>query len=85
MLNIICCHVGVNECRNAFWIAHGGNATISHLGAIVASSADTTFYIAAIYFGAVMIRNARHALSLSIIVDIIGMLSAIWIGGWLLR
>ncbi|MDP1574470.1 MAG: nucleoside recognition domain-containing protein [Coxiellaceae bacterium] len=65
--------------------AQGANAPISHLGAIVASSADTTFYIAAIYFGAVMIRNARHALSLSIIVDIIGMLSAIWIGQWLLK
>lgn len=64
---------------------YGGNARISHLGAIVASSADTTFYVAAIYFGAAMIRNVRHALSLSIIVDIIGMLSAIWIAGWLLR
>lgn len=64
---------------------HGGNAVISHLGAIVACSADTTFYIAVIYFGAVMVRNTRHALSLSIIVDIIGMLSAIWIGQWLLH
>lgn len=63
---------------------HGGNATLSHLGAIVSNSADTTFYIAAIYFGAAGIRNTRYAIPVSILVDIIGMLSAVWIGQWLL-
>ncbi|MCX7125712.1 MAG: spore maturation protein [Gammaproteobacteria bacterium] len=64
---------------------HGGNAPISHIGAMVASSADTTFYIAVIYFGVAKIRYTRHAIPVSIIVDIVGMLSAIWIGTWLLH
>lgn len=64
---------------------YGGNAKISHLAAITASSADTTFYVAALYFGAVMIKKTRHALSLSIVIDIVGMFSAIWIAQWLLH
>jgi len=64
---------------------HGGNAMISHVAAVVASSADTTFYIAVIYFGAVAIKNTRYALSLSLWVDVVGMLTAIWVSMWLLK
>jgi spore maturation protein B len=63
---------------------HGGNAYVSHLGAIVSNSADTTFYIAAIYFGAVSIRHVRHALTVSILVDLVAMISAILFAHWLL-
>lgn len=64
---------------------HGGNAYISHLGAIVSNSADTTFYIASIYFGAAAIRNTRHTISVSILVDIIAMFSAIFFSNFLLH
>lgn len=64
--------------------AHGGNAFVSHLATIIATTTDTTFYIIAIYFGAVNIRKNRHAVLSSLIVDIIGMLSAVWIAGWLI-
>lgn len=62
----------------------GGNAFVSHLGAIVANSADTTFYIAVIYFGAAAIRNTRHAIPVSILVDMVAMFSAIFFAHWLL-
>lgn len=64
---------------------HGGNAMISHLAVMVSSSADTTFYIAALYFGAVAIRNTRHAIPVSILVDVVGMFAAILFGNWLLK
>lgn len=57
--------------------AQGGNAFVSHMGAVVANSADTTFYIAVIYFGIANIRNTRHAIPVSILVDLVGMVSAI--------
>ena len=63
----------------------GGNAFVSHLGAIVANSADTTFYIAVIYFGAANIRKTRHAIPASILVDIVAMCSAIAFSHWLLH
>jgi len=63
----------------------GGNAYVSHLGAIVSNSADTTFYIAVIYFGAANIRNTRHAIPVSILVDLVAMCSAIFFAHWLLR
>lgn len=64
---------------------HGGNTYVSHLGAIVSNSADTTFYIAAIYFGAAAIRNTRHTIPVSILVDLVGMFSAVWFAHWLLH
>lgn len=62
----------------------GGNTFVAHLGAIVSNSADTTFYIAAIYFGAAAIRKTRHALLTSILVDMVAMFSAILFAHWLL-
>ena len=63
---------------------HGANATLSHLSIMVANAADTTFYIAMIYFGAVGIRRTRHALTVSLLVDVVAMLAVIWIGQRLL-
>jgi len=42
-------------------------------------SSETTFYVLAVYFGAVGIRKTRHALPAGIIADIFGMLGALFI------
>ena len=63
---------------------HCGDSFISHLGVIVASATETTFYIIAVYFGAANIRKNRHALPASLIVDVVGILSSIWIAKRLL-
>jgi spore maturation protein B len=63
----------------------GGNTYLSHLAAIVAGTTETTFYVVAVYFGAANIRNTRHAVPTSIIVDITGILAAVWIAHWLLQ
>jgi spore maturation protein B len=63
----------------------GGNSFITHLGIIVASTTESTFYIIAIYFGAAGIRKNRHVIPASLIVDIVGILTAIWITKWLLK
>ncbi len=62
----------------------GGNSYQSHLATIVAGTTDTTFFILAMYFGAANIRNTRHAVPTSIIVDIVGIISAVWITRWIL-
>jgi spore maturation protein B len=63
----------------------GGNSFISHLAVVVSATTETTFYIVAIYFGAVNIRKNRHAIPASLIVDIVGILSAVWITTYFLR
>jgi spore maturation protein B len=62
----------------------GGNSFLSHLAVIVAATTETTFYIVAIYFGSANIRKYRHAIPASLTVDVIGIVSAIWITSYLL-
>jgi len=50
------------------------------LAAIIQGSTETTFYILAVYFGSVQIKNTRHALACGLIADFIGLVSAIIIG-----
>lgn len=56
-----------------------GNSILSHMATIVAGTTDTTFFILAMYFGAANIRNTRHTVPTCVIVDIVGILSAVWI------
>jgi len=62
----------------------GPDSVVSHMGVIVASVTETTFYIVAIYFGAAGIRHYRHALLTSLLVDGVGIVSAVWMSRWLL-
>jgi spore maturation protein B len=40
-------------------------------------SSETTFYVLAVYFGSVNIKNTRHAVPAGIIADVAGMLAAV--------
>ncbi|MBX9633554.1 MAG: spore maturation protein, partial [Magnetospirillum sp.] len=46
------------------------------LGTIYGSS-ETTFYVIAVYFGAIGIRRIRHALAAGLIADLAGLLAAV--------
>jgi spore maturation protein SpmB len=54
------------------------------LGAFIASvmqgSTETTFYVLAIYFGAVQITRARYALPAALMADAAGILAAVFLG-----
>jgi len=54
----------------------------SFLGILVSTfygSTETTFYVLALYFGAVNIKNTRHALQVGLIADVAGILGALFI------
>lgn len=55
----------------------GPDSYITKLTAIMVGSSETTFYVLAVYFGAVGIKKFRHALLAGIFADIIGIVSAI--------
>ena len=64
---------------------NGGNSYISHLAATIMGSTETTFYVIAIYFGAVSIRRARHAVAAGLLADFTGLIASLWICHILLK
>ncbi|MBF6647342.1 spore maturation protein [Methylobacter sp. BlB1] len=60
----------------------GADSFAGRLSSIVQGSTETTFYVLAIYFGAVGIKNIRHAAACGIIADFAGIMAAIFIAYW---
>ncbi|UYO94520.1 nucleoside recognition domain-containing protein [Pollutimonas sp. M17] len=52
------------------------------LAATVQGSTETTFYVLAVYFGAVGIQRARHAVGCALIADLAGVLASIGVCYW---
>ncbi|WP_071873120.1 nucleoside recognition domain-containing protein [Atopomonas hussainii] len=57
--------------------AHGVDSFPALLAATVQGSTETTFYVLAVYFGAVGIQRARHAVGCALVADLAGVLAAI--------
>jgi len=49
----------------------------ARLAAVIQGSTETTFYVLAVYFGAVGIRNVRHAVGCGLLADLAGVVAAI--------
>ena len=56
---------------------YGADSFIGRLSCIFQGSTDTTFYILAVYFGSVGIKNTRHAVACGLLADIAGIIAAI--------
>ncbi|MBR1712822.1 MAG: spore maturation protein [Alloprevotella sp.] len=56
---------------------YGADSFVGRLACIFQGSTDTTFYILAVYFGAVGIRKTRHAVACGLLADLAGILAAI--------
>ena len=50
------------------------------LAAIIQGSTETTFYVLAVYFGSVNIKQTRHALGCGLFADAVGLVGAILVG-----
>ena len=57
--------------------AHGADSFAGRLASIVQGSTETTFYVLAVYFGAIGIKRVRHAVACGLIADVAGILAAI--------
>ena len=57
----------------------GPDSFAGRLGCIFNGSADTTFYIVALYFGSVGIKKSRYAIPAGLIADIAGVIAAIFV------
>lgn len=61
-------------------VQYGVDSFVGRLVSIVQGSTDTTFYILAVYFGSVNIKDTRYAVVCGLIADFCGMLAAIVLG-----
>jgi spore maturation protein SpmA/spore maturation protein SpmB len=60
----------------------GPDSLAGRLSAIFQCSAETTFYVIAVYFGAINVRNTRYTLGVMLLVDLICVLTAIAVALW---
>lgn len=56
---------------------YGADSFIGRLAAIVQGSCDTTFYVVALYYGSVGVRNTRYTVQCALLADFVGALAAI--------
>ena len=56
---------------------YGADSFAGRLSCIFQGSTDTTFYILAVYFGSVGIKNTRHAVTCGLLADLAGVIAAI--------
>lgn len=54
----------------------------SRLSGILQGSSDTTFYVIAVYFGAVGVRNTRYTLGFMLLSDLVGITTSILLAYW---
>jgi spore maturation protein SpmB len=56
---------------------HGADSFAGRLSAILQGSSDTTFYVIAVYFGAVNVKNSRYSVWAMLLADFVGVCTAI--------
>jgi spore maturation protein SpmA len=59
--------------------AHGPDSLIGYMVSTFQGSTETTFYVLAVYFGAVGIKRTRHTLPACLLADVAGILAAVFI------
>ncbi|HTN47385.1 MAG TPA: nucleoside recognition domain-containing protein [Flavipsychrobacter sp.] len=55
----------------------GADSFAGRLACILQGSSDTTFYVIAVYFGAVSVKNTRYAVGAMLLADLVGVITAI--------
>jgi spore maturation protein B len=58
---------------------HGPDSFIGMLVSTLYGSTETTFYVLAVYFGSVGIKNTRHALPTGLIADLVAFIAALFV------
>ncbi|MBO6576370.1 MAG: spore maturation protein [Rhodothermales bacterium] len=58
---------------------YGQDSILVKMAATMFGSTETTFYVIAVYFGAVNVKKTRHALSAGLIADIFALFMAVYV------
>lgn len=61
---------------------HGADSFAGRLVSVIQGSTETTFYVLAVYFGSVGIKNMRYALACGLFADLMGFIAAVGVTYW---
>ena len=61
---------------------YGPDSLTGRLSSIFQCSAETTFYVIAVYFGSINMKNTRYTLGTMLLVDLICVITAIFVASW---
>jgi spore maturation protein B len=56
---------------------HGPDSLLARMGGTIIGSTETTFYVLAVYFGAVGVKRTRHAVAAGLLADLAGIIAAV--------
>jgi spore maturation protein B len=62
---------------------HGPDSLIGRMAATMYGSSETTFYVLAVYFGAVGVRRTRHAVAAGLVGDAVAAIAAVAVCAWM--
>ena len=68
---------GSSGVMNDLFTTYGPDSLIGRMASVMNGSTETTFYVLAVYFGAVGIKKTRHALPAGLIADAVGLITAV--------
>ena len=58
---------------------YGPDSFASRLSGVFQGASDTTFYVIAVYFGAVAVKNTRYTIGAMLLADLVGIITAIFV------
>lgn len=61
----------------------GPDSLLGKTAATMYGSTETTFYVLAVYFGAVGVRRTRHAVPAALIADVVAVIAAVVVCRWM--
>jgi spore maturation protein B len=64
---------------------YGPDSFIARTAATMYGSSETTFYVLAVYFGAVGVRRTRHAVPAALIADLVAAIATVAVCAWMFR
>jgi spore maturation protein B len=62
---------------------HGPDSFLARAAATMYGSSETTFYVLAVYFGAVGVSRTRHAVPAALVGDVVAAIAAVAVCAWL--
>jgi spore maturation protein B len=63
---------------------HGADSLIGRMAATMYGSSETTFFVLAVYFGAVMVKKTRHAVPAALVGDVVAAIATVAVCYWLM-
>jgi spore maturation protein B len=62
---------------------HGPDSLLGRMAATMYGSSETTFFVLAVYFGAVQVKRTRHAVPAALIGDVVAAMATVGICVWM--